>query len=247
MGADRRRFGGALGASAAAHGILAVLLLLFGIPSTPGATHANPGEFKSIYYIASAGPSGGGGGSAAPPSHASRTATTAARVTPVAVTAKPTDVPATALDAPVSSDPSKMLELVGTDVGRFSKPGGPGRGSGDGPGRGPGVGPGEGGHRGGGPRQVGNGVGSPVPLVQVKPQYTSEAMRARVQGSVTLEVIVKADGTVGDVRVVKSLDRALGLDAAAVRAAKQWTFRPATFEGKPVDVLVLIVLDFRIQ
>jgi protein TonB len=94
---------------------------------------------------------------------------------------------------------------------------------------------------------VGNGVSSPVPLVQVKPQYTSDAMRARIQGSVTLEVIVKADGTVGATRIVKSLDRVFGLDDAAARAARQWTFKPAMFDGKPVDVLVHIVLDFRIQ
>jgi protein TonB len=247
MGTDRRRFGGALGASAAVHGGLAVLLLLFGIPSAPGATTANPGEFKYIYYIASSGPSGGGGGSPSPASQPSRAPGHAAQVTPVTITAKPMDVPTTTLDAPVSSDPSRMLQLFGADVGTFTKPGGGGRGGGEGPGRGPGVGPGAGGNRGGGPRQVGNGVSSPVPLIQVKPSYTSEAMRARVQGSVTLEVIVKSDGTVGEVRVIKSLDRALGLDDAAIRAARQWTFKPATFEGKPVDVVVLIVLDFRIQ
>ena len=137
--------------------------------------------------------------------------------------------------------------MFGGNLGTFARPGGSGRLGGDGPGRGPGTGPGEDGNRGGGPRQVGNGVTSPQPLVQVKPQYTSDAMRARIQGSVTLEVVVKSDGTVGAVRLVKSLDRVFGLDDAAVRAARQWTFKPGTFEGRPVDVLVHIVLDFRIQ
>jgi protein TonB len=247
MGKDRRRLGGALGASAAVHAGLAVLLLLFGIPSAPGATPANPGEFKYIYYLSSPGPSGGGGGQSSPPSRTSRSTDNVVQATPVTITAKPMDFPTSTIDALMSADPSKMLQLFGTSVGTFSTPGGPGRGGGDGPGRGPGIGPGEGGNRGGGPRQVGNGVSSPLPLIQAKPQYTSEAMRARVQGSVTLEVIVRSNGTVGDVRVVKSLDRVFGLDDAAIRAAKQWTFKPALLEGKPVDVIVLIVLDFRIQ
>ncbi len=237
MGQDRRRFGGALGASAAVHGSLAVVLLLFGIPSTPEATPSQPAEFKYV-YIASPGPTGGGGGG-----RRAVQATTAASTSQPAQPQKPPS-----LDATVSTDPTQLLQMFGRDVGAFAAPGVPGgRDRGDGPGRGPGTGPGEDGNRGGGPRQVGNGVTSPSPLLQVKPQYTSEAMRARIQGSVTLEVIVKANGTVEVTRVVKSLDRLLGLDDAAVRAARQWTFKPGMLEGKPVDVLVHIVLDFRIQ
>jgi protein TonB len=246
MGKDRRRLGGALGASAAVHGAFAVLLLLFGIPSAPEATPSHPDEFKSVYF-ASPGPSGGGGGRTSPRTNTSPAPDPAVRATPVTAT-NPASVPATpAIDTPVSTDPTRLLQMFGGNVGPFSKPGGTGREGGDGPGRGPGTGPGEDGNRGGGPRQVGSGVTSPMPLVQVKPQYTSDAMRARIQGSVTLEVVVKADGTVGAVRLVKSLDRVFGLDEAAFRAARQWTFKPGTFEGKPVDVLVHIVLDFRIQ
>lgn len=246
MGKDRRRLGGALGASAAVHGALAVLLLVFGIPSAPEATPSHPDEFKYI-YIASPGSTGGGGGRTSPRTHTSPAPDRAVQAT-TAVATNPAPVPVTpAVDMSVSTDPTRMLQMFGGSVGTFSRPGGPGRGTGDGPGRGPGTGPGEDGNRGGGPRQVGDGVTSPQPLVQVKPQYTSDAMRARIQGSVTLEVVVKADGTVGAVRLVKSLDRLFGLDDAAVRAARQWTFKPGTFEGKPVDVLVHIVLDFRIQ
>ena len=236
MGTDRRRLGGALGASAAVHGALAVLLLVFGIPSAPEATPSHPDEFKYI-YIASPGSTGGGGGG-----RRAVQATTTAGTTQSAQLAKPP-----AIETTVSTDPTELLQMFGREIGTFAKPGIPGSDRGDGPGRGPGTGPGEDGNRGGGPRQVGDGVTSPQPLVQVKPQYTSDAMRARIQGSVTLEVVVKADGTVGAVRLVKSLDRLFGLDDAAVRAARQWTFKPGTFEGKPVDVLVHIVLDFRIQ
>lgn len=238
---------GALGASAMVHAGLALVLLLFGIPSAPEATPTSPAEFRYI-HIATPGQAGGGGGRT---DSAARTSTTPSRpveVTPITATAVPAIAPQVpTIDTPMATDPTKLLQLGGTDLGTFSKPGGPGRGSGDGAGRGPGDGPGEGGNRGGGPRQVGNGVTSPAPLVQVKPTYTSDAMRARIQGSVTLEVVVKADGTVGAVRVVKSLDRAFGLDEAAMAAARKWTFKPGMFDGKPVDVLVHLVLDFRIQ
>ena len=67
-----------------------------------------------------------------------------------------------------------------------------------------------------------NGLTSPRLLREVKPGYTGAAMRARIQGVVTLECIVELDGTVGAIRVVKSLDSATGLDDEAVKAVKQW-------------------------
>ena len=64
----------------------------------------------------------------------------------------------------------------------------------------------------------GSGVINPRILREVKPQYTADAMRAKVQGTVLLECVVLADGTVGRVDVVKSLDPTFGLDAEAVKA-----------------------------
>ena len=81
----------------------------------------------------------------------------------------------------------------------------------------------------------------------VEPKYTSEAMRAKITGEVELEVVIEANGTVGDMRVVKSLDRTFGLDEEAKKAAKQWLFRPATFQGKPVPIVVRLVLEFRLH
>jgi protein TonB len=66
----------------------------------------------------------------------------------------------------------------------------------------------------------------PRVIREVKPQYTAEAMRAKVQGTVLLECVVLADGSVGNVEVVKSLDGTFGLDQEAVKAAKQWRFQP---------------------
>ena len=61
----------------------------------------------------------------------------------------------------------------------------------------------------------------------MKPAYTADAMRAKVQGSVWLECIVMPDGSVGDVKVTRSLDPIFGLDQEAIKAAKMWRSAPA--------------------
>ncbi len=91
------------------------------------------------------------------------------------------------------------------------------------------------------------GVTSPKILKEVKPQYTADAMRAKIQGLVVLECIVEADGSVSDVKVVKSLDKEHGLDDEAVRAAKQWRFKPGMKKGKPVPVAVMLELTFTLR
>jgi protein TonB len=92
-----------------------------------------------------------------------------------------------------------------------------------------------------------NGVTNPQVLHQVKPLYTSDAMRAKIQGDVVLHCIVEKDGSVGEVRVVSSLDQVHGLDDEAVRAAKKWRFAPATKNGHAVPVLVSIGLTFTLR
>lgn len=124
---------------------------------------------------------------------------------------------------------------------------GSGTGSGAGPGQGSGLGPGFGGGTGGGAYKPGNGVLLPQPVKEVKPQYTADAMRAKVQGAVVLECVVLPDGSVGSVEVVRSLDSTFGLDQEAIKAAKQWRFRPGTRFGEPVAVLVTIELTFTLR
>jgi protein TonB len=104
--------------------------------------------------------------------------------------------------------------------------------------RGPGVGDGPPGY---------GGIEWPVPVLQVKPQYTTEAMRAKLQGMVTLEVVVQPDGTVGDAKVVRSLDPIFGLDQAAIAAVKAWRFKPGMRAGKPIPVLVAVELTFTLR
>ncbi len=124
---------------------------------------------------------------------------------------------------------------------------GTGEGTGIGPGQGDGLGPGQGGGTGGGVYRPGNGVNPPSVLREVKPQYTSEAMRARVQGTVWLDVVVLPDGSVGDITVRKSLDKVFGLDDQAITAAREWLFAPGTRFGEPVAVLVTLELFFNLR
>ena len=131
---------------------------------------------------------------------------------------------------------------IGTDNGA-----GTGEGGGIGPGVGDGLGPGEGGGTGGGVFRPGNDVAPPRVLREIRPEYTSEAMRARIQGTVWLDVVVLPDGTVGDVTVSKSLDNVFGLDSQAVAAARQWLFSPGMRLGEPVAVLVTLELFFNLR
>jgi TonB family protein len=123
---------------------------------------------------------------------------------------------------------------------------GEGVGTGIGSGLGPGLGPGSGGGTGGGVYRPGNGVTAPTLLVQVRPTYTAYALRAKIQGSVLLELVVQRDGTPRDIRVIRSLDRE-GLDREAILAVEQWRFSPGRRDGVPVDVLVTVVMDFHIH
>jgi protein TonB len=124
---------------------------------------------------------------------------------------------------------------------------GTGTGSGIGPGTGSGLGPGRGGGTGGGVYQPGNGVTLPRIIREVKPQYTSDAMRAKVQGTVWLQCVVNRDGSVGDVQVLRSLDPTFGLDQEAMKAARLWKFSPGIRLGEPVPVFVTIEMQFTLR
>jgi TonB family protein len=158
------------------------------------------------------------------------------------------------LDArPLASGSAEYIGLPvggvsgGTSLGPGSGGGvGTGTGTGLGSGHGPGVGPGSGGGFGGGAYRPGGAVVAPQLLVQIRPNYTSEALERRIQGEVWLEVVVTREGLVGDVRVRQSLDRG-GLDEEALKAARLWRFAPGRLAGQPVDVLVTVVMDFSIR
>ena len=79
----------------------------------------------------------------------------------------------------------------------------------------------------------------------MRPTYTADALRNRIQGSVILEAIVRRDGQADAIRVIRSLDPEL--DAQAIQALRQWRFRPGRLGDTLVDVLVSVVIDFTIR
>ena len=122
---------------------------------------------------------------------------------------------------------------------------GSGKGTGIGEGDGSGVGPGSGGGTGGGPYRPGSGIEAPRLLREVRADYTDEARRRSVEGEVVLEIIVRRDGSVGDVKILKRLGA--GLDDRAVQAVRQWRFTPARRLGSPVDVVVEVAVEFKLR
>jgi periplasmic protein TonB len=131
----------------------------------------------------------------------------------------------------------------GGDTGAGDGRGGPGIGDG----AGPGLGPGREGNRGGRPRTGGGGATGPRLIRQVPPQYTSEAVRARIQGVALVRCIVRTTGTPTDCQISRSLDSAFGLDQEALRAARQWQFMPGTLGGERVNVPVIIEMTFTLR
>ena len=122
---------------------------------------------------------------------------------------------------------------------------GTGQGRGVGEGSGPGVGEGEGGGFGGGIFSIGGGVTTPTLLAQLLPEYSEEARKAKYEGTVILETIVRRDGTVEVVRVTRSLG--YGLDDKAIEAVTQWRFRPGMRNGEPVDVALKIEINCNLR
>lgn len=90
----------------------------------------------------------------------------------------------------------------------------------------------------------GPGVVSPRLIKEWKPSYTAMAMKQKISGSIQLEAVVEVDGTVGEVRVKRSLDRKFGLDDEAVTTVKKWQFAPGTKDGVAVPVLIEIEMSF---
>lgn len=122
---------------------------------------------------------------------------------------------------------------------------GSGTGTGLGSGDGNGIGPGSGGGTGGGPYRPGSGIEPPQVIREVKADYTEDARRSGVTGDVVLEIVVRRDGTVGDVKIVQGL--AGGLNDRAVQAVRQWRFAPARRLGSPVDVVVEVAVEFKLR
>jgi protein TonB len=127
--------------------------------------------------------------------------------------------------------------LVGMSMGN-------GRGTGLGSGTGSGLGPGSGGNTGGGPRRIGGGVSAPVLIYSVEPEFSEEARKAKVAGNVLGNLWVDTNGLPSHVHVIRGVG--MGLDEKAVEAVKQYKFKPAMENGKPVLVELNVEVNFQI-
>ena len=266
-----KRFGWSLVTSFATNVSFILLLVLVNrfAPRSQGVTAFMPEASDRLVWLSGPGPGGGGGGGGnqikEPPRQAEipgKDEITVPVVEPLKVEpqqrpkvepnpVQQVNIPVQTLAAATDSLPGVIEAPLGPpslSQGSGSLGGaGTGKGSGIGSGAASGLGVGFGGGTGGGAYRPGNGVTVPRLLHEVKPSYTSDAMRAKIQGTVLLECIVRQDGLVSDVRVVRSLDQIFGLDQEAINATRQWRFAPGTRFGDPVPVLVTVELTFTLR
>jgi protein TonB len=86
-------------------------------------------------------------------------------------------------------------------------------------------------------------IAAPEVVKKSDPAYPGELIHDGVQGTVILTAIIRADGKVSDIAVVKSLDPQL--DQNAAHALSLWVFRPALKNGQAIDVEAVITVPFR--
>lgn len=87
-------------------------------------------------------------------------------------------------------------------------------------------------------------VKAPRALDTPEPKYSKSARKQKIEGVVTLSVIIGTDGKAHNVKVVKSLEPSL--DANAIEAVKSWKFAPATKDGRPVAVEMRLEIDYKL-
>lgn len=121
---------------------------------------------------------------------------------------------------------------------------GEGSGGGIGIGSGGGVGSGSGGGYGGGIMSVGGGVAAPELLHSVRPEFTDEARQAKLEGVVSIQLIVDAYGNPENIQIIRHLG--MGLDRKAIEAVQQYKFKPAMYQGRPVPVRLKVDVEFHL-
>jgi TonB family protein len=248
------------GASVAAHlALIAVVVAIIQFaPKVLPPEIAEQLKVDMVAFLPIPGPGGGGGGGGDPKPEPPRKAQVAEKKDPISVPVQKAPDPTP--EQPKEPPPLEpLVPFVPMAAAEVTLPGvvsqsasnvggaGSGPGTGAGSGQGSGMGPGFGGGFGGGAYRPGSGITLPVVLREVKPAYTADAMRAKVQGSVWLECIVMPDGSVGEVKVTRSLDPIFGLDQEAIKAAKMWRFKPGMRQGDPVPVIITIELTFTLR
>jgi periplasmic protein TonB len=252
--------------SMAVHAAAIVAIVGLGRSAAPvGATSHTAGPDHLVFLVEPGPGGGGGGGGARAPRPATRMAEPAKTpeleavsvppaVSQPAAQPDPEPSPVAPIAAPVAAVAADVDRRAGeinaaatpvASAGPGTDGAGAGRDGGNGPGRGAGLGDGEDGGAGGGPYRPGSGVEPPRLLREVKAAYSEEARRASITGDVLMDVVVRADGSVGSARVTRGLG--FGLDERAVAAVRQWRFAPARRLGVPVDVAVEVAMEFNLR
>lgn len=182
--------------------------------------------------------------------------------TAATIVADPALFPPDARNLQYGDPKSKSTETsAGTGTGNGI---GSGTGTGIGSGEGPGFGPGRGGNTGGGDRNDGGGgpgggggggdpnrvfSGKDVTskakvLSKPEPQYTEEARKNQVTGTVVLRAVFTSGGQVTGIRAVSGLP--YGLTERAIAAARMIKFVPATKDGRPVSMYIQLEYNFNL-
>jgi TonB family protein len=86
-------------------------------------------------------------------------------------------------------------------------------------------------------------LSAPVPQRKVDPKYPLTAMQEHIEGEVILYAVIRPDGTVDSIQVVRGVDPQL--DANAVAALSQWKFQPAAKNGQPIPLEAIVHIPFR--
>jgi TonB family protein len=96
-----------------------------------------------------------------------------------------------------------------------------------------------------GPYITGEGVSAPIVIDRPVPSYTEEARKAGIEGYLVMQCVVSVEGKARDCKILNGLG--YGLDeSAADTVSARWRFSPGTFQGKPVDVKIVIEVGFRL-
>ena len=93
-----------------------------------------------------------------------------------------------------------------------------------------------------GPHPASSDVSAPAPMRKVDPKYPPTLIKEHVEGEVVLYAVIRSDGSVDSIQLVRGIDDQL--DANAMQALSQWRFRPATKQGAPVDLEAIVHIPF---
>jgi periplasmic protein TonB len=148
-----------------------------------------------------------------------------------------------AINLPLGGDPNGVLGRISGGTGGptgIGDHGNGGIGKKDGPGYGDADAPGIGRVRTG----LGDSVTQPRLLSKIEPEYSDEARKVKLQGSVMLRIVVDEQGRAESIEITRGLG--LGLDERAVEAVRKWRFSPGTRGGRPVPTAALVEVTFRL-